>query len=204
MKRSLSLLFGALLFVSLFFRSTDAHALGPIEAEVGARLGYATNPDSNISNPLGTDIGIRGGLELFHKLYLGGNVQYYFGSEVNTPLSGPGTDGSVSTHTFLLGFEAGYSIHVSLLTIRPQLGIGDASLTTFGTYSPSAITGPTLNNYTQTNTRLYLEPGVVALINFGLVYVGADANILVITDANSQDGNAYSSFAFGGQAGLRF
>ena len=204
MKRSLSLLLGALFFVSLFFRSTEAHALGPIEVELGARLGYATNPDSNISNPLGTDIGLRGGLELFHKLYLGGNVQYYFGSSVDTPLSGPGTDGTVSTHTFLLGFEAGYSIHVSLLTIRPQLGIGDAAITTLGSITPTAVTGTPLNNYTQTNTRLYLEPGVVALINVGLVYVGADANILVITDANNQDGNAYTSFAFGGQAGIRF
>jgi hypothetical protein len=204
MKRSLSLLLGALLFVSVFFRSTDAHALGPLEVELGARLGYATNPDSNIANPLGTDIGIRGGLELFHKLYLGGNVQYYFGSSVDTPLSGPGTDSSVSTHTFLLGFEGGYSIHVSMLTIRPQLGIGDASITTLGTLNPTPITGTTLNNYAQTNTRLYLEPGVVALINIGLVYIGADANILVITDANSQDGNAYTSFAFGAQAGLRF
>ncbi len=204
MKRSLSLVFGALLFVSIFFRSTEAHALGPLEVELGARLGYATNPDSNISNPLGTDIGLRGGIELFHKLYLGANMQYYFGSSVNTPLSGPGTDVSVSTHAFLLGFEAGYSIHVSLLTIRPQIGIGDAALTTLGTINPEPNTTTAINNYTQTNTRLYLEPGVVALLNIGLVYVGADANILVITGANPQDSNAYTSFAFGGQAGIRF
>lgn len=204
MKRSLSLLFGALLFVSIFFRSTEAHALGPIGVEVGARLGYATNPDSNISNPLGTNIGVRGGVDLFHKLYLGLNAQYFFGSSVDTPLSGPGTDGSVTTHTTLLGLEVGYSYHVSLLTIRPQLGFGDAQITTLGAYQPDAITTSSLPNYTVTNTRFYLEPGIVALINIGIVYVGADANILVITDANTQDGNAYSSFAFGGQAGLHF
>jgi hypothetical protein len=204
MKRSLSLLLGALLFVCVFFRSTEAHALGPLDVELGARLGYATNPDSNISNPLGTGIGLRGGVELFHRLYLGVNGQYYFGSSVDTPLSGPGTNGTVTTHTTLLGFEAGYSIHVKFLTIRPQLGIGDASLTTLGNYQPTAITTTPLDNYTVTNTRLYLEPGIVALVNIGIVYAGADANILVITDANTQDGNAYSSFAFGLQAGLRF
>jgi hypothetical protein len=203
MKRTASLLLSALFFVFLFFRSTDAHALGPVEVELGARLGYATNPDGNIPNPLGTTVGARGGLELFHRLYLGVNAQYYFGSSVDTPLAGP-NDSTVRTHTVLLGFEAGYSIHVSLLTIRPQLGIGDASITTLSNLSPDPLGTATLPNYTQTNTRLYLEPGLVAQINVGLVYVGADVNILVITDANPQDSNAYTSFAFGAQAGLRF
>jgi hypothetical protein len=204
MKRTLSSLFGALLFVSIFFRTTEAHALGPVEVELGARLGYATNPDSNISNPLGTNVGLRGGLELFHRLYLGVNGQYYFGSSVDTPLSGPGTDGTVTTHTTLLGLEAGYSFHVSLLTIRPQLGFGDAQITTLGNYQPDAITTTSLPNYTVTNTRFYLEPGIVALVNIGILYAGADANILVITDGNTQDSKAYTSFAFGLQAGLRF
>jgi hypothetical protein len=203
MKRTASLLVSALFFVCLFFRSTEAHALGPIGVELGARLGYATNPDSNIPNPLGTGIGARGGLDLFHRVYLGLNAQYYFGSSVDAPLGGP-NDNTVRTHTTLLGIEAGYSIHVSLLTIRPQLGLGSASITTLSNLSPDPLGTATLPNNTNTNTRLYLEPGIVALINVGLVYVGADVNLLVITDANAQDSNAYTSFAFGAQAGLRF
>ena len=200
MKRTASLLLSALFFVFLFFRSTEAHALGPLDVEVGARLGYATNPNSDVGNPLGTGVGARGGIELFHRLYAGVNAMYYFGTSQNTPL---GVE-QQSTHSLLLGFELGYSLHVSILTIRPQLGIGEANITSFAQFNSAAENTAVIPNNSVTYTHTYLEPGLVALINVGIVYVGADANILVITGANEADGNAYTSFAFGAQAGLRF
>ncbi|MEO8878686.1 MAG: hypothetical protein ABI461_24060 [Polyangiaceae bacterium] len=198
MKR-IATLFSAILFVVLFFRSTEAHALGPINVEVGPRLGYATNPNTDQATPLGIGIGGRAGLEFLHGVYAGVGAMYYLGSSQDTTLG----VNQVSTHSVLFGLEAGYGLHLRSLTIRPQLGIGEATITGFKQFDAS--TGfVSINDLQVTKNHLYLEPGVVALINLGLVYVGADANILVITDANAQDGNAYTSFAFGLQAGLRF
>ncbi len=174
----------------------DAHALGPVDVEVGARVGFGTNPDANGPNPFGFGIGGRAGVTLFHHLYAGLSAIHYFGN--STDLAGPGTPagvfnvGSVSYSSTLLGVEAGYSITaVPLLTLRPQLGVGNAAFS-FGDASQS---------------HLYLEPGFVALVTLGLVYVGADATVLVVPSID-QGGTAgthtYSAFTLHGQIGLRF
>jgi len=198
MKRIASL-FSGILFVCLFFRSTEARAVGPIDVELGPRLGYATNPNTDQATPLGVGVGARGGIEFLHHLYAGVNAMYYFGSTQDTTLGLQ----QERTHTLLFGVEAGYGFHLSLLTIRPQLGFGEATITGFKQFDASTGT-VSVNDLAVTKNHFYLEPGIVALVNVGLVYVGADANILVITAANEADSNAYTSFAFGAQAGLRF
>jgi hypothetical protein len=57
----------------------DAHDLGPVDIEVAAKAGYATNPLStngplSASNPLGFGLGGRAGLAFKGGLYLGGSV----------------------------------------------------------------------------------------------------------------------------------
>lgn len=57
----------------------DAHALGPVDVEVGARVGLATSPASTASsNLLGFGLGARGGLD-FLGFYGGVQFMYYFG-----------------------------------------------------------------------------------------------------------------------------
>jgi len=53
----------------------DAHALGPGDIELGAKVGYATNPlsGSGASNPL-FGLGGRAGFAFKGGLYLGGSV----------------------------------------------------------------------------------------------------------------------------------
>lgn len=204
MKRLALSLFAALSFAGVFLQSSDARADLPLAVEVGGKLGYATNPNSDVPNPLGVGFGARGGVELFKSLYLGGNIMYYFGTSEDTPLGATESNTSVSTHTLLLGVEAGYDLHLSMLIIRPQLGFGDASLTSFTNFNGTVNNpGTTVGNFTVTNQRLYLEPGITALVNVGPVYFGADVNLLFIPDAQPSTGDAYSSFAFGGQLGIR-
>ncbi|MGH7329212.1 MAG: hypothetical protein ACREJX_12765, partial [Polyangiaceae bacterium] len=110
----------------------------------------------------------------------------------------------VSTHTLLLGLEAGYSLHLKPIIIRPQLGFGDASLTSFTNFNGTVNNpGTSVDNFTVTNQRFYLEPGIVGLVNLGPFYFGADVNLLFIPDAEPSTGDAYSSFAFGAQLGIR-
>lgn len=172
----------------------DAHALGPVDLEVGARVGVGTNPDSAGPNPFGFGIGGRAGVSIFH-IYGGLSAIHYFGTSKD--LAGPGTAAgvfsttSVTYSSTLLGVEAGYSITgIPHLTLRPQLGIGNASFS-FGDASQS---------------HLYLEPGLVALITLGLLYVGADTNLLAIpgVDQGNNETKTYTSFTIHGQIGIQF
>ena len=171
----------------------DAKALGPVDVEIGARVGVGTNPDSAGPNPFGFGVGGRAGVTIFH-IYGGLSAIHYFGT--SNDVSGPGAIGGFVTKSLtysstLLGVEAGYSITgIPHLTIRPQLGVGNAAFS-FGDASQS---------------HLYLEPGLVVLVSLGLVYIGADANILAIpgVDQGTSDTKTYTSFTIHGQIGIQF
>jgi hypothetical protein len=173
----------------------DASALGPIDLELGLKAGGGTNPLGNPQppNPLGFGIGARGGVSLF-SVYAGLNVMYYFGS--SQTLDNPGPSGSVSTtsanlHSLMYGGELGYNIKLAILTIRPQVGLG---------------------NYTQSETgisdvnNLYVEPGVTGMIALGTFFLGADANALILPGIKQSDGSTGTSagFTLHGQVGVKF
>jgi hypothetical protein len=171
----------------------DAHALGAVDIEGGARVGFGTTPDSTGPNPFGLGVGGRAGVSIFH-VYLGFSAIHYFGT--SSDLSGPGAAGQFSTSSLtysstLVGGEFGYSITgIPLLTLRPQIGVGNAAFS-FGDASQN---------------HLYLEPGLVALVSLGLLYVGADANLLAIPgiDQGNNVTTTYTSFTIHGQIGLQF
>lgn len=166
----------------------DAHAIGPVDIEAGARVGVGTNPDSDGPNPFGLGLGGRAGVSIFH-VYGGLSAIHYFGSSSQIPTPA-GTFESKYSST-LLGVELGYSITaIPRLTIRPQLGIGNAAFS-FGDLSSS---------------HLYLEPGVTALVSLGLLYIGADLNLLAIpgVDRGSNDSKTFTAFTAHGQIGVQF
>jgi hypothetical protein len=165
-----------------------AHALGPVDVEIGARVGVATKPDSNAPNPFGLGIGGRAGVSIFH-VYGGVSGIHYFGESATLTL--PTGTVKASYSTTLLGVELGYSITaIPLLTIRPQLGLGNAAFS-FGDLSQN---------------KLYLEPGVTALVSLGLLYLGADLNLLAIPGIDQGNGatKTYTSFSAHGQVGVMF
>ncbi len=58
------------------------------------------------------------------------------------------------------------------MTIRPQLGLGNFRLSSaYG--NPPPAPGATSNYF-------YLEPGVVWLVSLGVLFVGADAGLLLV------------------------
>jgi hypothetical protein len=178
---------------------TEAHALGPIDLEVGAKVGYATNPDSaNSFNSLGFGVGGRAGIS-FLGIYVGGNLMYYTGGSADF-----GVD-KISQHALQYGVEAGYGFKIAILTLRPQVGVGN--LHSFGTVTFPSGDSTSLAAY----NNLYIEPGLTALISLGLVYVGADANLLVLPRADSADPvtgasttKTETAFTVHGQVGVKF
>ena len=93
------------------------------------------------------------------------------------------------------GIDVGWGFNLTVLKIRPLLGIGNisSSVSADGIGLPSA-------------SSLYIEPGVTVLIPLGLLYIGADANYLYITSASQGDGTSKGEGAvtIHGQVGVQF
>lgn len=155
--------------------SREAHALGPVDLEIAAKAGYATNPSSGSTNPLGVGLGGRAGVSFFG-FYGGVGIIDYLGAN--------------SEHALMYGFEAGYNWKIAILTIRPQVGVGNATFTA-GSYNAS---------------NLYIEPGLTGLVSLGMLFVGADANLLVLPNINEGNNNkgTETAFTLHGQVGVRF
>jgi len=194
MNRSFIVIASGVLGLSTLAVARDAHALGPVDLEVGAKVGYATNPSSvsGATNPLGFGLGGRAGLAFLGGIYLGGNIMYYLGGSQSLPTetaTGAPSSTSVSVNTLMYGGELGYGFKIlDLLTIRPQVGIGNA------TFSESG------GGQSQSTSNWYLEPGVTGLIGLGLLYVGADVNALLFPGL----ANTNAAFSLHAQIGVKF
>jgi hypothetical protein len=191
---------GALAMVAL---SGEAHAMGPIDIEAGARVGYGTNPNlggGNGPNPLGLGVGARAGVALLG-IYGGLGIDYFFGGSQD--VSAGGATAQVSEHALKYGAELGYNIGLlDLVAIRPQLGVGNFTL-----YGSGAVSGAGVSaSGSGSRSNLYLEPGVVGLVYLGTMFVGADANVLVLPafDTGNNQSSTYTAFTVDAQLGVKF
>jgi hypothetical protein len=161
----------------------DAHALGPLDVEVGARVGVGTAPGGTSGvNPLGFGVGGRGGVSILG-LYGGISGMYYLGGSQDVL----GT--SVSVHSVLLGFEAGYGSKFGPLSLRGTVGIGNIETDVSGGF-PS-------------NNGLYIEPGVTGVFAVGMWFFGADANGLLLP-SYAGGSSLEGAFTLHGQVGVTF
>ncbi|HEY6461789.1 MAG TPA: hypothetical protein VIY73_16600, partial [Polyangiaceae bacterium] len=140
---------------------------------------------SGALNPLGFGLGARGGVDVFG-FYGGVKLMYYFGS----------SSGGFSDHSLSEGVDVGYNIKLSILTIRPMVGLGNFTTTGSGA------------GVSESHGTLYVEPGVTALVSLGLIYVGADVNALLLTSEPATPpatGNQLdTALTIHGQVGLKF
>jgi hypothetical protein len=181
-----------------------AHALGVLDVEVGLKGGVSTTPNDfkpDIPNPkggpLGVGLGARGGIS-FRRFHGGVNALFYFGTDQDSA----GT--TLSAHSFVYGVEGGYDV-VSFqhFALRPQLGIGMQ-------ITSGSSTLPGVYDVHDSQSFLYLEPGLTALFYLGMYYVGADANVYLlpnVTRSMPESGTTSSfatAFTLHGQFGVRF
>jgi hypothetical protein len=145
-----------------FATTRPAHALGPLDLEIAAKAGYG-------SDDLNFGIGGRAGVAIFG-LYGGLSIEDYLGQN--------------SEHLLTYGGEVGFGFKISIVTIRPLVGFGDAVSSAPGVPSSSSF---------------YLQPGGLVALQFGILLVGVDAGALIPTVSGS---NAH--FTINGEVGLRF
>ena len=95
---------------------------------------------------------------------------------------GAGGCQTIAGHSLAYGAELGYGFHLGRATLRPQVGVGDLEI--HQTVSPGGRDIAPGMDY------LYFEPGLVVLVALGFVYVGADANLMLLPfgPSNAFDG----------------
>jgi hypothetical protein len=138
----------------------------PIDIEIAARAGTAV---SNLG-PLGFGIGGRGGVSI-QGVYAGVDFIDYLGATSTCDSCSAPAGAALpkrSQSALLYGFEVGYGFNLSLVTIRPQLGLGNFRLS-------SSLGG----GATSVSNYFYLEPAVVGLVSLGELIVGADVGALL-------------------------
>jgi hypothetical protein len=167
MKSSSALMFALAVGGGVLASEREASALGPLDVEVGAKIGGGTAPFSNQPNALGFGLGARAGVVVLGGWYGGASIVHYFGGTGTVGLGDVATSGAGESST-LFGIEGGYGVNLlGLLTVRGQLGVGSFNLGFTGIELPGV-------------SNLYLEPGLTVLASFGLLFVGADVNLLVL------------------------
>ncbi len=135
----------------------------------GHRLGIV--PGWEASGELGTGfsdtygLGIAGrvGYTLPIGVYLGGQVQAYWGE----------TYGSQNAHATFLGGEVGYKLYplpnaLNGLELRPYVFAGPAFISASTSEAP----------FVRSKTGFAIQPGALAVIHLGPAFVGADVRLL--------------------------
>src|SRR5260370_17643940 len=102
----------------------DAHALGPVDLEIGARIGGASSPVSGGLNPLGFGLGARAGVSLF-SFYGGLSFMYYFGGGQDVGTGGAAPPLHPPSTPTLFGVALPRPIRYPPYTLSPPLSTGN-------------------------------------------------------------------------------
>lgn len=152
---------------------------------VSALAGYATK-DMNFG------VGARLGYTLpVLPVYVGGTFVYHFGTSESAVLAGSSIE--TSTKQYYYGVEAGYSLGLGLVALRPFVGIGASTLKGSATACTLGVCSGTVD---VSSSNFAIWPGLDILLPVGPVFVGADARLL-----HAGDINAFAAYA---TVGLKF
>ncbi|HEX8796750.1 MAG TPA: hypothetical protein VF765_37620 [Polyangiaceae bacterium] len=171
-------------------REAEAEPMG-VEIALRAGAGY----------PLAFGLGFRAGASI-ESLYFGVTLTNYFPRTFSpAPPPGPagqGVSGTETIQTLLYGIGLGYDFKpVTWLTIRPEIGVGFATVS--GTCSTNPGAAADLGCLADTGTNPYIEPGVTGLFGLGThAFVAANAGFVIVPHG---DGSVVPLIA---EAGVRF
>jgi hypothetical protein len=176
----------------------EALALGPVDLEIAAQVGGGTSTvGSGDVNALGLGFGARAGVDVLG-FYAGVAGMYYVGSGGSEP-DAEGAGGDVHTYrrSALLGVEGGYNLNLSILTLRPQLGLGYYYQGV--SFSEPSTTLGAPGSTSQDTSSIYIEPGAAALFSFGMWFAGADVGVLWVPAVN----DSQAAVVVHGQLGVK-
>ncbi len=138
----------------------------PTGVSFGGMLGYG------FGDQYGVGLGAKGGYTFPNRVYVGGNLNYHFGTSQDFL-----DNNTVSSTTWFLGPEAGYDFGVGPVILRPVVGVGMG-------FNTNTVQG-TLANTDDTRVRPYIAPGASVHYPIGNFFVGGDGRFMIMSDANS-------------------
>lgn len=187
--RNRVLLFTALLG-ALACNAQKAQAMSLYAGLLG---GYGTTPEKHPVLPYGVGLGANAGLTLPSiPIYVGARLLWFIGHTkpmVMEPSTNPTTGATTTVNVKLsesyltYGVDLGYDAELGPLVLRPELGIGRATLNA-NTVGPSGVSVKKEANA----SSLYLSPAVELLFKPGLLYLGGELRYMGLTAHNQYDG----------------
>ncbi len=147
----------------------DAATQGSLQIGLGFRYGVELNEGD--VNPWGTGIGLEGGYTLpVIPIYLGGNLEYFFGGTFDSPLGG-----DIEANVFQISAEGGYDIGLgNHFVIRPKLGLGFAVMN-------SEVCVPNFDCQKNSDNRALIAPGAKLMLFLSKIQLDFDARYAMLT-----------------------
>ena len=178
---------------ALFVCTNEAKAWG-VYAGAHGGYGFAPKVRSAEPEPYGVGLGADAGVTLpVIPIYVGARLTWFLGqSKKEVDVGGAAASGSLKLDESYLtyGIDIGYDMELGPIILRPELGIGRATLYTnqigTGTIGSTSASFEMKKNY----SSLYLAPAAELIIKLGLLYVGAEARFLGLTAKRSHNGVA--------------
>jgi hypothetical protein len=163
--------------------TSSAHAL---DLYVGGLAGYGFTTEDSSLEPYALGLGANGGITLSEDfaLYLGARLLWFSGETSQLELMRNGASASVELSRSYLtyGVDVGYDFAAGPLVLRPELGIGGATL---------YVNDATPDGLTMTETSdgsLYLAPALELLFAPSLLYLGAEIRYMAMTASGQVSG----------------
>lgn len=134
----------------------------------------AANLGFGLGDSYGVGLGARLGYTLPARVYLGGA----FGYHVGQTMENQGV--SIANKTWFVGPEAGYDVGIGRFILRPVVGLGLAFKNQDFSGPPAAVAAAGVDT-SETNTRVYVAPGVHLNYPIGNFFVGADSRAMLMS-----------------------
>jgi hypothetical protein len=172
----------SLVLAALLVSNSKAEAMSLYAGLLG---GYGFTPEKHEVQPYGVGLGASAGLTIpVVPIYIGARLLWFIGStdHISNPtpmatMTSAGTSVSLELSQSYLtyGVDLGYDAELGPLVLRPQLGIGRATLY-------SNLADPSGLKMKANDSTLYLSPALALLFKPGLLYVGAEVRYLGMTE----------------------
>jgi hypothetical protein len=178
-----------LVLAALLLSGPKAHAMSLYAGLLG---GYGFTPEKHEVQPYGFGLGASAGVTLpAVPIYVGARLLWFVGATGHTPSPMMTTTATGMTAVSLklsesyltYGIDLGYDLELGPLVLRPGLGIGSARL------NANIVDMGGVKTKLDDST-LYISPAIALLFKPGLLYVGAEARYLGMTEKKHFSGIA--------------
>jgi hypothetical protein len=171
--------------------SVAPHKARAMSLYAGLLGGYGFTPQKHDVQPYGFGLGASAGLTLpVVPIYLGARLLWFAGGTGHTVVSmsnpaggAAGVSAELSQSYLTYGIDLGYEAALGPFALRPGLGIGSARLN-----ANIVDTGGLKTKFN--DSTLYLSPALALLFKPGLIFIGAEARYIGLTEKNHLSGIA--------------